>query len=109
MFCLCSQLNKIEVNSPFFTRKCIIMHYKDVDVSVNLNVLVSSINNSSLVSTAVESDAESVSQAMGDKMVVQSPKGGSEVIGVYSNLLSTLVLGTGQVLESGLILQLSLI
>ena len=79
LFCLCSQPNQVEVNSPFFTRKCIVMHFKDVDVSVNINVLVSSTNNSSPVSSVAESDAESVSQAVGDKMVIQSPKGGSEV------------------------------
>ena len=77
--CLCSQPNQVEVNSPFSTRKCIVMHFKDVDVSVDLNMLVSSTNNSYPVSTAVESNAESVSQAVGDKTVVQSPNGGSEV------------------------------
>ena len=55
------------------------MHFKDVDVSVNINVLVSSTNNSSLVSSVAESNAENVSQAVGDKMVIQSPNGGSEV------------------------------
>ena len=49
------------------------MHFKYVDVSVHINVLVSSTNNSSPVSSVAESDAESVSQ------VIQSPKGRSEV------------------------------
>ena len=77
--CLCSQPNQVEVNSPFFTSKCIIMHFKDVDVSVDLNMLVSSTHNSSLVSSVAESDAESVSQDVGDIMVIQSSKGRSKV------------------------------
>ena len=47
LYCLCSQPNQVEVNSPFFTSKCIIMHFNDVDVSVDINVLVSSMDNSS--------------------------------------------------------------
>ena len=50
-----------------------------VDASVNYNVLDSSTNDSSLVSSAVDSDTDCVSQPFVDKMVVQSPKGGSEV------------------------------